>query len=79
MRASPRRCPLLDASLPILFSANEPVSEMRRLRQDLRACQNCRANPNSSPLIAACPLRSSFNAQMQIAIQAVLDEYAWAG
>lgn len=69
MSAVERRCPLMDATVPVM-----QLSRSRGARSSLTSLSACRDCPAGySP--ETCPLRSAFNNQLQVAIQAVLGEY----
>lgn len=69
MKTTIARCPLMDETVPIMRLSHNQRTHLRL--PSLATCRDCPAGYTPQ----SCPLRNTFNTQLQVAIQAVLGEY----
>jgi hypothetical protein len=62
-------CPVCHDTRRITSLSKDMAKALRRLRRDLKACASCSID------VEDCPIRQSLNAQIQVAIQTVVDHW----
>lgn len=65
---TPERCPVFLQSMQVLEDTQRLARSMRQLRRSLSKCRRCEC-------ATSCPFLQDFNAQVEAALQVVMEEW----